>query len=80
MIFGAGYLLPLAVAPALIPLLYPGKRYLLDLGTGKYSSGSLPWLVGAFRSRGLEFDAIYGVLPTRTRTRTGDHISLWKLN
>lgn len=39
--------------------LYPDKRYLFELGTGRYSSGSIPWLLTAFRECGLEFDAIY---------------------
>ena len=41
--------------------MYPGgRKYLLDLGTGMYSSGSLPWLEEVYERRGIRFDEIFG--------------------
>ena len=31
-----------------------------DLGTGRYSSGSLPWFMSIFGAKGIEFDEIFG--------------------
>jgi hypothetical protein len=31
-----------------------------DLGTGRFSSGSLPWLLSIFAAKGIEFDEIWG--------------------
>ena len=53
-------MLPIAVPAAVLPALYPGHKYLLDLGTGKWSSGSLPWLTEKYAARGITFDVILG--------------------
>ena len=53
-------MLPIAVPAAVLPALYPGNKILLDLGTGKWSSGSLPWLTEKYAARGIEFDVILG--------------------
>ena len=53
-------MLPIAVPGAILPTLYPGHKYLLDLGSGKWSSGSLPWLTEKYAARGIEFDVIFG--------------------
>ena len=42
--------------------MYPnGRKYLFDLGTGQYLSGSLPWFNAIYSLRGIEFDEIWGV-------------------
>ncbi len=53
-------MLPIAVPAAVLPSLYPGRKFLLDLGSGKWSSGSLPWLTEKYAARGIEFDVILG--------------------
>ena len=37
-----------------------GRKYLFDLGTGMYSSGSLPWFEEIYGRRGITFDEIFG--------------------
>ena len=37
-----------------------GRKYLFDLGTGKYSSGSLPWFEAIYGRRGIAFDEVFG--------------------
>ena len=41
--------------------MYPnGRKYLFDLGTGRYLSGSLPWFNAIYSLRGIEFDEVWG--------------------
>ncbi len=41
--------------------MYPtGRKYLFDLGTGRYLSGSLPWFNAIYSLRGIDFDEIWG--------------------
>ena len=37
-----------------------GRKYLFDLGTGMYSSGSLPWFEEIYGRRGITFDEVFG--------------------
>ena len=42
--------------------MYPnGRKYLFDLGTGRYLSGSLPWFNAIYSLRGIDFDEVWGV-------------------
>jgi hypothetical protein len=36
------------------------RRFPPDVGTGRFSSGSLPWLLSMFAAKGIEFDDIWG--------------------
>ena len=36
------------------------RNYLFDLGTGMYSSGSLPWFEEIYARRGITFDEVFG--------------------
>lgn len=36
------------------------RRILLDIGTGQYKSGSLPWFTEVYRQKGVEFNEIFG--------------------
>ena len=66
-----GFILAMAAPPTAISALYPGRRILFDLGTGLYSSGSIPWLVDTFWERGIDFDAIYGAMLPQLRCMSG---------
>ncbi len=51
--------------------MYPnGRKYLFDLGTGRYLSGSLPWFNAIYSLRGIEFDEVWGKAQL-TACRTG---------
>jgi len=65
-------MLPLAVPAAVLPALYPGHKYLFDLGTGKWSSGSLPWLTEKYSARGIDFDLIFGARAAGLRAQGQD--------
>lgn len=43
-----------------IARLYRGRKYLFDLGTGRFNSGSLPWFIKTFEAKGIVFDEIFG--------------------
>ena len=43
-----------------------GRKYLFDLGTGNYSSGSLPWFTEVYGRRGISFDEVFGALGRAT--------------
>ncbi len=55
--------------------IYPGRKILFDLGTGRFSSGSLPWFLNIFKVKGIDFDEIFGMLPLHKRwyILTGAH-------
>jgi hypothetical protein len=55
-----GYMIIQPLPLDAVNALYPGRKYLFDLGTGKFSSGSLPWFMSIFGAKGIEFDEIYG--------------------
>mmetsp|Transcript_1406 Transcript_1406/g.4195 ORF Transcript_1406/g.4195 Transcript_1406/m.4195 type:complete len:381 (-) Transcript_1406:736-1878(-) len=54
------YMVLQPLAASKIAALYPGRKYLFDLGTGQYKSSSLPWLTHWYGSRGIVFDEIFG--------------------
>ena len=60
--------------------MYPnGRKYLFDLGTGRYLSGSLPWFNAIYSLRGIEFDEVWGefkTLPTRFALKHGLRLTL----
>lgn len=37
-----------------------GRKYLFDIGTGLWSSGSVKWFTAVYGSRHIEFDEIFG--------------------
>lgn len=55
-----GYMLINPIERATWAQMYPGRAILLDIGTGRYRSGSLPWFTEFYRQRGVEFDDIFG--------------------
>jgi hypothetical protein len=46
-----------------------GRSYLFDLGTGMYSSGSLPWFEEIYARRGITFDEVFGAAATSSLRR-----------
>lgn len=55
-----GYMLLQPIAQKDLAGLYPGRKFLFDLGTGRYRSGSLPWFIKMYKRKGITFDTIYG--------------------
>ncbi|GAB4815494.1 hypothetical protein N2152v2_002540 [Parachlorella kessleri] len=53
-----GYLLLHGLTPQQFQRLYPGKKYLLDLGTADFES-SLGWFTEQYASWGVQFDEIW---------------------
>ena len=37
-----------------------GRKYLFDIGTGRWSSGSVKWFTAVYGARNIEFDEIFG--------------------
>lgn len=66
------YMLPAGMLSADLSRVYPGKRYLFDLGTGQYGS-SLAWLIDAHRKRGVEFDEVRPVQVPRCESSYQNH-------
>ena len=59
----AGYMLIHPLSRDTFQQMYPnGRKYLFDLGTGRYLSGSLPWFNSIYSLRGIEFDEVWGEL------------------
>mmetsp|Transcript_3909 Transcript_3909/g.11347 ORF Transcript_3909/g.11347 Transcript_3909/m.11347 type:complete len:385 (-) Transcript_3909:471-1625(-) len=55
-----GYMVLQPLANDTIATLYPGRKYLFDLGTGTWNSGSIPWLTQWYGQKGVVFDEIWG--------------------
>jgi len=55
-----GHQLMLPMTPEQVQRYYPGRKYLFDLGTGTWKSGSLMWFHQWYGHRGIEFDEIWG--------------------
>jgi hypothetical protein len=53
-----GYILLHGLTPQQFKRLYPGKKYLLDLGTADFTS-SLGWFTEQYGSWGVKFDEIW---------------------
>lgn len=49
---------------------FPGRKYLLDLGTGTSFSSSLQWFVDKYKQRGVVFDEIWCWEATPTEAQT----------
>jgi len=65
----AGYMLIHPLSRDTFQQMYPnGRKYLFDLGTGRYLSGSLPWFNAIYSLRGIEFDEVWGEPPTLHHT------------
>lgn len=70
------YILLAGMSAADLNKTYPGRKYLFDLGTGRYGS-SLAWLVDAYRKRGVEFDEVSSAIRDYTiHTRSYTKLSL----
>lgn len=48
--------------PKVVNTAFPAicRAILVDIGTGRYLSGSLPWFTDIYRQRGIEFSDIFG--------------------
>ena len=56
----AGYMLVNPIPQSIWSTQYPGRHILLDIGTGMYESGSLPWFTDVYSQRGVNFAEIFG--------------------
>eukprot|EP00891_Asterochloris_glomerata_P007234 jgi/Astpho2/7234/Aster-x1426 len=54
------HLLAMPMSAPLSAKIFPGKKYLLDLGCGGSYGSSLAWFVDKYHMRGLDFDEVWG--------------------
>lgn len=56
----AGYMVVNPISPKTWSAIYPGRHILVDIGTGRYKSGSIPWFTEIYEEKGATFDDIFG--------------------
>lgn len=56
----AGYMVVNPISPSTWSTIYPGRHILVDIGTGRYKSGSIPWFTEIYEEKGATFDDIFG--------------------
>ena len=59
-VLSAGYMVVNPMSPSTWSTLYPGRHILVDIGTGRYKSGSIPWFTEIYEEKGATFDDIFG--------------------
>jgi len=55
-----GYMVLQPLSNDTIAALYPGRKYLFDLGTGAWQSSSIAWLTKWYGQKGIVFDEMWG--------------------